>query len=126
MTDDELRGEYEFYIYDDDDPTDPRFSFWMYFEDAGGMCLYDRPPEGAGMWLSPERDSDYTPTKPTDEFKEVLADLLGDGVDAGAVAELPAHEEYFFRVIHGTVDENPDGIPDPVWRWMHACAKEVR
>lgn len=122
MSEEHVGGtEYVFFIYEED-VTDPRFSFWLQTEEAGGMALYDRPPEGAGMWLDPEPGSDYDPLEPTDEFEECLAELIRDGVDAGRVAELPSHEEYFYRVIHGSIDENPDGIPNPVWAYMHDCA----
>lgn len=116
--------EHIFYVYEQD-VEDPRFSFWIETEEAGGMALYDRPPEGAGMWLDPNDESDYDGVDPTEAFEEVVAALLGDGVDAGKVAELPPHEEYFFRVIHGTIDENPDGVPNAIWAYMHDCAEEV-
>jgi len=115
--------EFEFFVYEDDE-DDPRFSFWMQLE-SEGMCLYDRPPEGAGMWLSPDRESDYEPETPTDDLREIVAALLGGGFEATRLADLPSHEQYFVQVLHGTVEENPDGLPAPVWHWMHECAAEV-
>lgn len=120
MSDDE---EFVFYVYEDDF-EDPRFSFWLEVPaDGTGMCLYDRPPEGDGMWLDPEIGGDYGAVEPTDEFEQVLAQLMGDGIDAGRLADLPAHEDYFVRVIHGTIDENADGIPNVVWSYLHECAE---
>lgn len=117
----EKKGDWAFYVYDGA-VEDPRFSFWLEYRDEGtGMCLYDRPPEGDGMWLDPDIGGDYEPQEPTTEFEQVLSSLLGDGVDAGKVAALPAHEEYFIRVIHGTVEENPGGLPNMVWSYMHDC-----
>jgi hypothetical protein len=115
-------AEFEFFVYEDGE--DPRFSFWMQLE-SEGMCLYDRPPEGAGMWLSPDRESDYEAVTPTEELREIVAAMLGDGFEAERLDGLPDHERYFVQVLHGTVEENPDGVPAPVWHWMHECASEV-
>lgn len=120
-------GDYQmvFYVYESD-VEDPRFSFWLEnLDEESGVCLYDRPPEGAGMWLDPDIGGDYEPTTPTDDFEQVLADLMGDGVDAGKVAELPSHEEYFFRVIHGTIDANPEGVPEAIWTYLHNSKERV-
>lgn len=111
---------YKFYIYEESE-DDPRFSFWMSVDGAGEMCLYDRPPEGAGMWLSPDENSDHGYQEPSEVFEQTIAQLLGDGIDVAKLQDVEPHEEYFIRVIHGTVDENPDGIPDPVWAYMHDC-----
>lgn len=115
--------EFEFFVYENDF-DDPRFSFWLQLEEEG-MCLYDRPPEGAGMWLKPDRESDYDPEVPSEDLREIVAALLGDGFEASRLEDLPAHERHFVQVLHGTVDENPDGVPAPVWHWMHDCAAEV-
>lgn len=114
--------EYEFFVYEDGD--DPRYSFWMQVGDSG-MCLYDRPPEGAGMWLKPERDSEYDPTKPTDELKDILGMLLRQGVDGERLDDLPPHEQYFAQAIVGSVNEDPDKLPAPIWDFLHHCAAEV-
>lgn len=115
--------EFVFYIYDDD-PEDPRFSFWIETTNAGGMSLYERPPEGAGMWLKPETGSDHSSVEPSDEFEAVIADLMDGGLEGARILELPPHERHFVQVIYGTVEENPDAIPEPVWGYMHDVAEE--
>ena len=117
-----MNAEFVFYVYDDD-ADDPRFSFWMEFGDSG-MSLYERPPDGAGMWLDPEPGSDHDAVAPSDDLRDAVAELLDDGIDAEVVETLPAHERYFLQVIHGTNVENPGGIPGPVWHWMERCAAE--
>ena len=117
-----MDAEFVFYVYDDD-PEDPRFSFWMETGD-GGMSLYERPPDGAGMWLDPDPGSDHDAVPPTDGLRDAVAELLNDGIGVDEVADLPAHERYFLQVIHGTNDENPGAIPGPVWHWMERCAGE--
>ena len=117
-------ADYAFYIYEDD-PEDPRFSFWMHVEDGNGLSLYERPPEGHGMWLKVEEGSDHERVEPSDSLKGVIADLLDDGVEGGEILDLPPHERYFVQVIHGTVEDNPDSIPAPVWHWMNSVADEV-
>ena len=121
MTSDD--SEFVFYVYNDDD-EDPRFSFWYLFEDSG-MSMYERPPDGQGMWLKPSQDSDYGGEQPTDALREVIAQLMGDGIHTDALDELPAYERHFVQVIHGTVEQNPDGIPNPVWSWMYECADQL-
>lgn len=121
----DVTTEYVFYIYDDD-PEDPRFSFWIETSEAGGMSLYERPPDGEGKWLKPSKGSDYGAVEPTDELRKYVAKFVaGDGVPAEDVHDLPAHERHFFQVIHGTIDEKPHAVPDPVWEWMNDCVKEV-
>jgi len=116
--------EYKFYLYEQD-PDDPRFSFWMSLDGAGEMALYDRPPEGDGMWLCPDDNSDYGGQAPSETFENLLGQLMGNGIDVGELTTLPPHEEYFVRVIHGTVEQNPDGIPSPLWAYMHDCHEEL-
>lgn len=117
--------EFVFYVYDDD-PDDPRFGFWLETEDGEGMSLYERLPDGDGMWLKPSKGSDYGAVEPSADLKSAIEGLLGDGVSVDAINDLPAHERYFVQVIHGTIDENPDAIPAPVWGWMdHVAAAEV-
>ena len=118
----EVDREFVFYIYEDDE-VDPRFSFWLETSDGNGMSLYERPPDGAGMWLKPSAGSDHDSVAPTDELKAVVAKLLDSDVSADAVHSLPPHERYFVQVIHGTINEvSADNIPDPVWGWMWDCA----
>jgi len=118
--------EFVFYIYSDEDPEDPRFSFWLETSDGEGMSLYERLPDGKGMWLKPSEGSDYGAVEPTADLKAVIADLInGESLPVERVVELPPHERYFVQVIHGTVDENPDAIPEPVWGWMHDTAAGV-
>src|SRR6056297_747518 len=120
---DSVTHEFVFYIYDDNDPEDPRFSFWLETSDGEGMSLYERLPDGKGMWLKPSEGSDYGAVEPTAELKAVVAVLVGgESLPVERVVALPPHERYFVQVIHGTVDENPDAIPAPVWGWMHDAA----
>ncbi|MFW6039656.1 MAG: hypothetical protein ACOC9N_01100 [Gemmatimonadota bacterium] len=116
--------EFVFYVYDDD-PDDPRFGFWLETADGEGMSLYERQPDGDGMWLKPSQGSDYGAVKPSADLKRTIAELLGDGVSITTVRKLPPHERYFVQVIHGTIEEKPDAIPDPVWYWMNETAAEV-
>jgi len=117
------RSEFEFYVYEQDD-EDPRFSFWVQHGDTG-FCVYDRPPEGVGMWLKLERESDYEPSPPSEGLKHALGAVMNGGVDAEVVEALPPHERHFFQVVYGTTEEHPDAIPAPVWDFMHRCADEV-
>lgn len=116
--------EYTFYVYEQDE-DDPRFSFWLEMADAGGMALYDRPPEGAGMWLCPEQKTDYESTAPSTAFEDVIGELAAGGIDADRLDDLAAHERYFVQVLHGTIAENPDGIPEPVWVYIDECRRRA-
>jgi len=118
-----VEHEFVFYLYDEDE-DDPRFSFWIETSDGSGMSLYERPPDGHGMWLKPSEGSDHDAVEPTDDLKAVIAELLAGDVSADRVHDLEPHERYFVQVIHGTVDQNPDAIPEPVWGWMHDAAEE--
>jgi hypothetical protein len=119
MSDSNTDFEYVFYVYDQDE-TDPRFSFWMETENSG-ISLFERPPDGQGMWLNPNDESSYSGTEPTQKFEWAIAALMGDGIEGSELVDLPGHERYFISVVHGTVDENPDAIPNPVWEYMHDC-----
>jgi len=112
-----------FYVYDDDE-DDPRYSFWLE-RDETGRSLYERPPDGRGMWLDPEIGGDYASVEPTEDLKQVIAGLLNGGIDGGQITDLPAHERDFVQVLHGTNTNNPGGIPAPVWDWMERCESEV-
>lgn len=98
---------WRFYTYGLDEHGDPLFSFWMNIAPNTGVCIYDRNA-GAGKWLSTRHsDDDYEGQPPSDELKAVLRDIVGAGgsVDGDRVQSLPDHEEYFFRVVHGTIDQ---------------------
>lgn len=117
--------EFVFYLYDED-PDDPRFSFWIETPDGEGMSLYERPPDGAGMWLKPSKGSDHDAAEPTPELQAVAVEMLhGDGVPAERVDDLPPHERHFVQVLHGTNVQNPDAIPAPVFAWVDSCFAEV-
>jgi hypothetical protein len=118
-----MSDEFVFYVYEDD-PDDPRFSFWREGDETG-RSLYERPPDGRGMWLDPEIGSDYGSVEPTDDLKRVIAGLLDGGVDGEEIMELPAHERHFVQVLHGTNVDNPGAIPGPVWDWMERCESEA-
>lgn len=124
MPTDDITHEFVFYLYDEDD-EDPRFSFWVETSDGSGMSLYERPPDGDGMWLKPSEGSDHDAVEPTSGLKTIVAELMGNDVDADRVHDLPPHERYFVQVIHGTIEQNPDAIPDPVWSWMLDAETEV-
>lgn len=118
----EQEFEWEFFVYDKDAQ---RYSLWLQQGDEG-VCLYDRPPEGDGMWLSPERDTDKDPVEPSEHLKTLLGELVGqENVEQTEVQVLDAHERHFFEVVHDTANENPDGIPYPVWDWMWGCREEL-
>jgi len=85
------------------------------------MSLYERPPDGAGMWLKPSEGSDHDAVEPTDELKDVVANLMDSDVSAERVHRLDPHERYFVQVLHGTIEQNAEAIPDPVWSWMNDC-----
>jgi hypothetical protein len=112
-----------FYVYDDDE-DDPRYSFWLE-RDERGRSLYERPPDGRGMWLDPDIGGDYEPVEPTEDLKQVIAGMLNAGIDGGEIIDLPAHERHFVQVLHGTNSDKPGAIPAPVWGWMKRCESEV-
>ncbi|ELY96523.1 hypothetical protein C484_00820 [Natrialba taiwanensis DSM 12281] len=121
---DKTEHEFVFYLYEEDE-EDPRFSFWLETSDGSGMSLYERLPDGQGMWLKPSEGSDHGAVEPTDELKAVISELMANDVSADRVHDLAPHERHFVQGIHGTVDQNPDAIPNPVWGWMHDAAEEV-
>lgn len=112
--------EFVFYIYEQD-ADDPRFSFWLERDDQG-LSLYERPPDGNGMWLKPEVGSDHDAVAPTEAFERVVAGLMHGGVDGAAVHDLPGHERYFVESILGTIEKDPDALPAPVWGYLNDCA----
>lgn len=98
---------WRFYRYGEDDNGDPLFSFWMNVDDNTGVCIYERNA-GAGKWLSTHHDDEeYSGLEPSDELEELLAEICGTGgsVDGSRVEALPDHESYFFRVVHGTIEQ---------------------
>ena len=118
--------EYVFYVYDDN-PDDPRFSFWMQHPERGiETPLFGRPPDGEGKWLDPEMGgSDYAGTDASNGLRVALADLIEyKEVKTERVEELPAHESAFVRYITGTIEEHPGSLPAPVWDFMHECHRE--
>lgn len=119
-TADSNRFEWEFFVYEEPDC----YSLWLQRGDRG-VCLYNQTPEGEGMWLSPERDSNYEPLTPSDDLRHLLGRLVAqEDIEEDDVDKLDPHERNFFQIVHGTVSEKPDAIPDPVWTWMWDCNEE--
>jgi len=109
--------EFVFFVYSDTQ-DDPRFSLWAQ-RPEWGVSMYERNPEDSATWQKLDRDADYDEIEPTDELRGILHDFAkGKRVDARVVKDLPAHEEYFIRALHGTDRENPSAIPEPVIEWM--------
>jgi len=117
--------EFVFYVYDEGD--DPRYGFWMLMGDNRSISLYERPPEGNGMWLKLAQDeSDYASIEPTDELLKLLGEFgAGNEIAAERVDELPSHEQHFVSVIHGTAEENIDAIPNPIQTLMHDLSSRL-
>lgn len=117
-------SEFVFYVYDDS-PDDPRFSLWVE-GNMRGRSLFELPPDGEGMWLKPSNDeSEFPSVKATDELEQVLGKLGTGGVDGSEINDLDSHERRFVEAIYGTVQDDPDKIPAPVWNWIERCADEV-
>lgn len=118
---------WRFYTYGYDDAGDPLFSVWMNIGPNTGICIYDRN-EGHGKWLSTElTDEEYSGQPPSEDLKQVIRDAIGDGkgVRAEDVEDLPDHEEYFFRTIHGTIEEKGCAAPELLRFIEHIVGSEV-
>lgn len=118
-----------FYYYGDDEDGDPLFSFWMNIDKTTGVCIYERN-SGAGKWLSTDHnEEEYAAIAPTDELKEVLqaaVDPDSDGVDAERVGSLPNYEQYFFQVVHGTIEQKHKA-PAELMAFLEAiCGRPLR
>jgi hypothetical protein len=119
---------WRFYVYGEDEDGEPLFSFWMNITDNTGVCIYERN-EGDGMWLSTDHDyEEYSGQPPTDDFKQVIRDAIGDGpgVRREVVQTLPDHEEYFLRVILGTIEQKGKAPPELLRFIEHVVGSEVR
>lgn len=113
--------EYRFYVYDDSG-EEPRYSFWISKDGEGQVALYDKPPEGHGMWLGVDEDSEYDYEPPSEQLEETVANLMGDGVPGEDLEQLESHERHFATILLGTINEKPKAVPSTVWGWMHDCA----
>lgn len=119
---------WRFYVYGEDDAGDPLFSFWVNLSDDTGVCLYERN-QGAGKWLSTHHsDDEYQGVPPSDELKDILADIVGTGggVDADRVHALPDHERYFFQVVHGTIEQKNYAPPELMEFLIEVAGTELR
>lgn len=113
---------WRFYSYGEDDAGEPLFSFWMNISDDTGVCIYDRN-DGHGKWLgTSHRPNEYDGQPPSSELKTCIRDAIGDGpgVKRELVEALPGHEEYFFRIVHGTIEEKKR-LPPGVMRFIEEC-----
>jgi hypothetical protein len=119
---------WRFYVYGEDDEGDPLFSFWMNLTDNTGVCIYDRSG-GTGKWLSTAHDDEeYTGQPPTADLKAAIRDSIGDGpgVRTEDIQALADHEAYFFRVMHGTIEQK-GRAPDELLSFIeHVIGNEVR
>ncbi|ELZ96621.1 hypothetical protein [Haloferax sulfurifontis] len=118
---------WRFYSYGTDGGGDPLFSFWAVLDEDTQVCIYDRNG-GHGMWLSTDNeDGDHAGETPSDEFEEVLYDVLGTGgsVAAERLEPLPAYERYFFRVIHGTVEQTGSAPAELEAYLSHVAGEDV-
>jgi hypothetical protein len=120
---------WRFYYYGDDDNGDPLFSFWMTVDDTTGVCIYERN-SGAGKWLSTDHDEEeYAAMRPTEELKDVLRAAVGPdskGVDTSRVESLPNYEQYFFQVIHGTIEQKHKAPEELLAFLEEICGTELR
>lgn len=113
---------WRFYRYGEDADGEPLFSFWMNISIDTGVCVYERNA-GEGKWLGTSHEPDeYEGEPPSSELKACICDAIGDGigVEAEAVEALPDHEEYFFRIVHGTLEEKKR-LPPGVMRFIEEC-----
>lgn len=114
---------WRFYRYGTDDEGEPLFSFWMNIGPNTGVCLYERN-QGAGKWLSTQHDDeDYDGEPPSDELKDILAEIVGTGgsVEGERIHALPDHERYFFQVVHGTIEQK-GRAPDELMLFLSQLA----
>lgn len=119
---------WRFYRYGADDEGEPLFSFWMNIGPNTGVCLYERN-QGHGKWLSTAHDEEeYSGEPPSEELKQCIRDSIGDGpgVRREDVLDLPDYEEYFFRSVHGTIEQKGKA-PEELLRFIqHVVGNEVR
>ena len=119
---------WRFYRYGEDDEGEPLFSFWMNIGPNTGVCLYERN-QGHGKWLSTAHDEEeYSGDPPSEELKQCIRDSIGDGpgVRREDILSLPDHEEYFFRSVHGTIEQKGKA-PEELLRFIqHVVGNEVR
>jgi hypothetical protein len=114
---------WRFYVYGEDDAGDPLFSFWMETASGHVVCLYERN-EGHGHWLSTtDDDEDYEYERPSEELEALLGEVAGTGgaVDGARVESLPDHESYFFRLVHGTIEQR-GRAPNELLAYIGECA----
>lgn len=119
---------WRFYVYGEDDDGEPLFSFWMNIGPNTGVCIYERN-QGHGKWLSTAHDDDeYSGQPPSEGLKECIRDMVASerGVSMDRMRALDAHERYFLRSVHGTVEQKGHA-PDELLRFIEHCVGgEVR
>lgn len=114
---------WRFYRYGEDENGDPLFSFWMNINDSTGVCIFERN-QGAGKWLGTHHDEEeYQGEPPSEELKSVLRDAIGTegSVSGERVHALPDYEQYFFRVVHSTIEQKGKA-PDELLAFLSQLA----
>jgi len=105
---------WRFYYYGDDDRGQPLFSFWMNVDERTGVCIYERNG-GHGKWLSTSHEpEEYSGQPPSDELEAILQEMVTSerGVRSDRLDDLEAYEQYFVKIVDGTVEEKGKVAPE--------------
>lgn len=117
--------EYRFYVYEQCE-DDPRYALYLSVVGAGELCIYDRPPEGAGMWHSTEQASDHSHIDPSDTLVGILGRLAdGERIHVDELEPLAGHERHFVQVVHGTVAQADATLPGEAREFLTRCRDQM-